>query len=684
MNEYIKTGDIIPFEDNYIPEVKSNIPIYVKICPAKTEEEKAFYKTHKAWYINNNNSPFDGYIYKMRDIQNGTISYEVPKEELRHSRSWDHFTQRYTVMSYKYDKEDAKYLVQNIAGILVWRYFKYCPSYFKLGIKHGYYEVFRICFKDDESWIENRDEICNYNVPYLLEKHALKNGKLELFNIDYREIIKQVYPIISDIYLFSIYGLQDFCKAWNDLYKHGHIFKNTPQIILNDLNEQEDIGALSEYISRVYISKYSYPSHCALYRTLKDKNTIVCSVYTKCLTNIERVYVTDKKIYKFGWDSIHNTWVSTLRTTSLYSIDAHAFKKEDIKDIMVANKYFSYARNIKDIIYSNKYLWYEQWLKQGFESLNKYELFALMNLAKDNKTISYNVKQGQSFTAAFKNTPLHRLLGINSSMIKHIKGIYDAENFYSFITILNIYHKISKKHGKILDDAVLRLNLSHCTNSYNINKIVRILKKNNIEIQRYIRNILKRDDYQRLFVTLIDYWKFREKANKYNEKYDGNFYYPEIIKPSKIEFLHDKAHRDYLKWNAQNRSKKSIVSFEERFKNVVESEEYATRADKGSIFSIVPVEVPQDLDREGNALSHCVAGYKNCMSKNKSHIYFLRKNNDINTPYATIEVIPKEKNRQAFINQCYAAHDRLLKDKNAKNYVRNWCKHKHIDIKCFI
>ena len=235
-----------------------------------------------------------------------------------------------------------------------------------------------------------------------------------------------------------------------------------------------------------------------------------------------------------------------------------------------------------------------------------------------------------------------------------------------------------------MDDAVLRLKLSSCIGNFNINKIVRVLKKNNIDVQRYVRNILKRDDCQRLFMMLVDYWKFREKANKYNEKYDGDFYYPEIIKPSEIEFLHDKAHRDYLKWNSQNRSKKSRVTFEERFKNVIESEEYATRADKGSMFSIVPVEVPQDLDRAGNALSHCVAGYKNLMSKNKSHIYFLRKNNDINTPYATIEVIPKGKNRQAFINQCYAAHDRLLEDKKAKNYVRNWCKHKHIEIRCAI
>lgn len=87
---------------------------------------------------------------------------------------------------------------------------------------------------------------------------------------------------------------------------------------------------------------------------------------------------------------------------------------------------------------------------------------------------------------------------------------------------------------------------------------------------------------------------------------------------------------------------KSMKSLEEErkmnelFKNMVSSYKYLEY--KGEKYSIVAPNSYLDLKVEGEKLSHCIAGYKYAVIKGSSKILFVRKTDDIDTPYYTLEV----------------------------------------------
>lgn len=100
--------------------------------------------------------------------------------------------------------------------------------------------------------------------------------------------------------------------------------------------------------------------------------------------------------------------------------------------------------------------------------------------------------------------------------------------------------------------------------------------------------------------------------------------------------------------------------------------DYEFRNDKYSI--IVPKSI-SDLDIEGNALHHCVGTYKDIVSKGKEIILFLRKNNDPETPYYTIDLDP-----EGFIRQIHTKYNENIKDdKNSKEiqeFLTQWADNK--------
>ena len=59
-----------------------------------------------------------------------------------------------------------------------------------------------------------------------------------------------------------------------------------------------------------------------------------------------------------------------------------------------------------------------------------------------------------------------------------------------------------------------------------------------------------------------------------------------------------------------------------------------------------------------------------------SYIYFLRKNNDINTPYYTLEVC-KEDNAYV-LKQCYGRDNRVVSEKKVKQFLHSWLENNNI------
>lgn len=95
-------------------------------------------------------------------------------------------------------------------------------------------------------------------------------------------------------------------------------------------------------------------------------------------------------------------------------------------------------------------------------------------------------------------------------------------------------------------------------------------------------------------------------------------------------------------------------------------------------FSIIVPEEMNKITKEGVYLHHCVGGYVNRVAEGRTNILFLRKNDDIEIPFFTIEV-----NNSNEIIQIHGLYNRWLgNEPDAVKFVINWIHEK--GIKCLV
>lgn len=87
-------------------------------------------------------------------------------------------------------------------------------------------------------------------------------------------------------------------------------------------------------------------------------------------------------------------------------------------------------------------------------------------------------------------------------------------------------------------------------------------------------------------------------------------------------------------------------------------------------FTVVTPTVGEDLIREGKLMNHCVGSYVDKIVDGSTYIVFVRKTNDIDTPYITCQV-----HTSGIIGQYYLAHDRLISSEVDKDFQRKFQLH---------
>lgn len=90
----------------------------------------------------------------------------------------------------------------------------------------------------------------------------------------------------------------------------------------------------------------------------------------------------------------------------------------------------------------------------------------------------------------------------------------------------------------------------------------------------------------------------------------------------------------------------------------------------GEKYSIIVPKSLAEITSEGMSLSHCVGSYLESHAQGNTNIVFLRKNDEIDTPFYTIEVNP-----QNYVVQIHGKHNRWLgNDPDAISFVWKWIK----------
>ncbi|MCH5192241.1 MAG: PcfJ domain-containing protein [Oscillospiraceae bacterium] len=186
-----------------------------------------------------------------------------------------------------------------------------------------------------------------------------------------------------------------------------------------------------------------------------------------------------------------------------------------------------------------------------------------------------------------------------------------------------------------------RLNLTHTLN---------YLAKNT-NTKKCKTDYARQQAYQRTAIIWTDYIVFAAEL-KYDLKRD------DVIFPKKLNEAHDNASAAVV----AVRDQKAFEKYKARYEKLKKMYEYSD----GKYMIVIPVGV-NDIVEEGKVLSHCVGGYADRHMRGATTILFMRRCDEPNNRFITIEVRDSEKR----ICQKYGKGNRLLTQEE-NDFVTEW------------
>lgn len=143
--------------------------------------------------------------------------------------------------------------------------------------------------------------------------------------------------------------------------------------------------------------------------------------------------------------------------------------------------------------------------------------------------------------------------------------------------------------------------------------------------------------------------------------------------PNNIEVSHAEC---IYKFNIFNEEKEHAENCEQLLRFKASTNKYKYLEYKNDNYIIMLPNVPSDLINEGDKLNHCVGSYIDYVTSGKSTILFVRKSDNVDTPYMTLEV------RDDMIVQAKKDRDKYP-NKDDKKLLEEFCEKKSLTIRSF-
>lgn len=287
--------------------------------------------------------------------------------------------------------------------------------------------------------------------------------------------------------------------------------------------------------------------------------------------------------------------------------------------------------------------------------MNEYQSFQILsNAGIPNVSRFYNRYYTKKTMNLGKTKP-HEILNVPKFFIKYIR-----EDVSVTVYTINLFQSIFKKidHNLIREmleivkdegslevfarciDIIIQLHVDYGYN--NLKRLILYLFRET-KLTQGINSAIESGTYLR------DYVKMSHELDVEYEKY-----------PKSLKKVHDIVTMNY------NVIMKDVNEVD-KFKKAVEVPSYKELEykNKKEKYVIVAPNEPNDLVREGNELSHCVASYVKDVIAQKCKIFFLREKEDIDSPVATIEV------RGYNIRQARGYRNRMV-DSEQKKFIKQW------------
>ena len=220
-----------------------------------------------------------------------------------------------------------------------------------------------------------------------------------------------------------------------------------------------------------------------------------------------------------------------------------------------------------------------------------------------------------------------------------------------------------------LDNDVMTEDMDWCAgNSVNVSDIEKICRLLNINVHKACE-YLERVRVSQCFSpksAVVEWFDYLIAAQNIKADLSDKT----VRYPTSLRREHDRATFKYgIIKDKQKEEKFQNICIEYGKKYSYENEEYL----------IVPPKDMQDLFEEGRKLNHCVGSYADRIIDSTTCICFVRKANEPDEPYFTVEVSPYE----ARVRQIHGLSNRLVDHKNEKSlasFLKEWAKKKKLDI----
>lgn len=257
----------------------------------------------------------------------------------------------------------------------------------------------------------------------------------------------------------------------------------------------------------------------------------------------------------------------------------------------------------------------------------------------------------------WKANSLYKILKLNKDDIKYIKGKNISIDFNYLGKYQFLRKRTTLKIDEVLEISTSFLDLKDFKFIHKYSSIKKVYNYVNRQFQK--QNNEKKVFYSPMSAFLIwrDYILGCNTLNEQNSDIEGfniDITSKNVLFPKNVHEAH------------QNIIKQIKIAKDEKYDRLINKQyeklkKYCYQNEK---FLIRPAKDCEDLIKEGSALNHCVAtNYTDLYANGKTNIFFVRKLDNIDRPYCTIEVkknkliqsqvkgnIPPNKETKAFID----------------------------------
>lgn len=287
-----------------------------------------------------------------------------------------------------------------------------------------------------------------------------------------------------------------------------------------------------------------------------------------------------------------------------------------------------------------------------------------------NKSLQNIHKHGinAEYLESHKLEELSDMLDKNSKLVRYFLSEYEGDSkigYYKFNILREIfkfYEEFGFNNTKYLIDCLKEAEFLHDDYIY-ISGLIKSMKKYNLNVITFIEYItfgLKRQG-----VVHID----SGVARLYSDYLDMSYYVYGVVKEKYPKYLRTQHDMIQYKYNLWMKYKKDLLIFEN-------SKEHEELAYSNKDYCIMTPKSAQDLLDEAVNNNSCLASYISKIAKKETLVVFLRRKEDPEETFITIEVKDKK------IMQVEGYSNRYYFDNSVKEFIEKWAKEKNLEIVC--